>query len=37
MKKVYSKPAFRKLSRAEAQLLLGDGGLQSVRKLGAVP
>jgi hypothetical protein len=36
MKKVYSKPAFRKLSRAEAQLLLGDGGLQSVRKLGAV-
>jgi len=37
MKKVYTKPAFRELSKAEAELLLGDGGLQSIRKLGAVP
>jgi hypothetical protein len=37
MKRVYSKPAFRELSKAEALLLLGDGGLQSMRKLGAVP
>jgi hypothetical protein len=37
MKKVYAKPAYRELTKAEAELLLGDGGLQSIRKLGAVP
>jgi hypothetical protein len=37
MKKVYTKPAFRELSKAEAEQLLGDSGLQSIRKLGAVP
>ena len=34
MRKAYSKPAFRELSEAEALLLLGDDGLQSIRKLG---
>jgi hypothetical protein len=37
MKKVYSKPAFRELSKTVALLLLGDNELQSIRKLGAVP
>lgn len=35
MKKVYTKPAVREVSEAEALLLLGDGGLQSMRKQGA--
>jgi len=34
MKKVYSGPAFQGISEAEALLLPGDGGLQSIRKLG---
>ena len=37
MKKVYTKPAIRELSKAEALLFLGDGGPQLIRKLGAVP
>lgn len=37
MKKVYTKPAFRELSEAEGLLLFGDGGMQSIRKLGAFP
>jgi len=34
LKKVYSEPAFRELSEAEALLLLGDDELQAIRKLG---
>jgi len=34
MRKVYTEPTFRKLSKAEAQLLLGDGGLKTIHKLG---
>jgi hypothetical protein len=34
MKRVYSKPAIRELSKAEAELLLGDDEPQSIRKLG---
>jgi hypothetical protein len=37
MKKVYTKPAIRELSKAEALLLPGDGGPQSIHILGAVP
>ena len=37
MKRVYSKPAVRELSEAEALLRLGDGGLGSIRKLGTLP
>ena len=36
MKRAYTKPAFRELSKTEALLLLGDSGLQSIRKLGTV-
>ena len=34
MKKVYTKPACWELTKAEAELLLGDDELQSIRKLG---